>query len=229
VVILIVYIFLMIIFLIILSEIECDIAFHRIKDDDNIKVEVKMFFGLIKFNLVISYLDMIVNKRFKIGFNAKGKLRTKKEAAGKRKVFNIDEIKGIYHKSRLLIRKYKKSFEYILSKINLDSLSWETELGLEDAALTAICAGALWSVKYNILSAISQRSRPQKTYINVIPNYSNIIFEMNLNCIIRVRIANIIITAIRLVFLSLVYHISENGSERNERTPDSGANENHNG
>lgn len=228
-VILIIYIFLMIIFLIILSEIECDIKFHRIKDDDNIKVQVKMFFGLIKFNLVISYLDMIVNKRLKVGFNVRGKLKTKKEVAGKRNIFDIEEIKRMYHKSRLIIHKYKKSFEYILSKVKLDSLSWETELGLEDAALTAICAGALWSVKYNILSAISQRYRPRKTYINVVPNYSNIIFEVDLNCIIRVRIANIIITAMRLVFLLLVYYISENGSERNERTPDSGANENHNG
>lgn len=228
-VILIIYIFLMIIFLIILSEIECDIKFHRIKDDDNIKVQVKMFFGLIKFNLVISYLDMTVNKRLKVGFNVRGKLKTKKEAAGKRNVFDIEEIKRMYHKSRLIIHKYKKSFEYILSKVKLDSLSWETELGLEDAALTAICTGALWSVKYNILSAISQRSSPRKTYINVVPNYSNIIFEVDLNCIIRVRIANIIITAMRLVFLLLVYYISENGSERNERTPDSGANENHNG
>lgn len=212
--------------IIMISEVKADIMFHRIKNDDSIKITISMFFGLIKFRLNIPYVEVILNKgRMKIGVKAEGK----KYAVKSQKVFDIEYIKNTYMKFKEMLHLYKKILDYVLSKIKIDYLKWKTEIGLEDAALTAVSVGVAWSLKYNILSLISQKSSVKKVSIDVIPNYSNIIFEVDLNCIIRIKIVNIIITALKIGYAFLYNAILKRGSERNERPPHTGIDEDYNG
>lgn len=211
--------------IIMISEVKANIIFHRMKDDDSIKINISMFFGLLKFRLRIPYVEVILDRRMKMGVKAK----RKKYVVKSKNIFNIEEIKNMYQKSRKMLHRYKKIMDYMLSKIKIDFLKWKTEIGLEDAALTAVSVGAAWSLKYNILSIISQKSAIQKVNIDVIPNYSNIIFQVDLNCIIRIKIVNIIITALKIGYAFLYNAILKRGCEKNERPPYTGIDEDYNG
>ena len=182
-----------------LTYININFIFHRINDDDHIQINVTIL-KIIKLKYKIPYIDLVFNGSLRPGIKMKSILASKKSKLSKKiNIFNIDELKQMYMQFKKMKKMYNKVFSFLLSKVKYDSIKWYTKVGLSDAALTAIAVGSLWSFKSILLHSIYIRFEPGNIDINIIPNYNKLIFEIDLNCIIRLKIANIIIAGLKFV------------------------------
>lgn len=84
--------------------------------------------------------------------------------------------------------------------IKCQELTWSTEIGLHDAAVTALLSGALWNIKYNIKRNLLNNVEASQTRINfrTDPLFNKSCFNVNFRCIFMVRIGNIIITNLKV-------------------------------
>lgn len=221
---------LFLLFLISLSYVTADIQIHRIKEDDNILIIIKLLFGIIRLKFEIPYIDILLNRNLKPGIKAKGRVDTKKRKgiAKSKGWFSFERIKDKYVHIKELKKQYESAVKYIIKKTRVDLFKWYTRLGLDDAAATAITTGILWSLKSSVCCLLSANTQPQNILINVVPDYSMPVFETEIHCIIRIKIANIIIAGFRIGAASLKKVILRRGGV-NERTSYSRVNENYNG
>lgn len=95
------------------------------------------------------------------------------------------------------LNNYKPIIYYIFDKIKVNRIIWHTQIGLQDAALTAYITGLLWSIKSIITSFLSTRTYTKNIDIDILPKYNNKEFEIYFNCIIRIKLVNIIIAGIK--------------------------------
>ena len=83
----------------------------------------------------------------------------------------------------------------------IDRLDWATRVGTGDAATTSWLAGLLWGLKSASVSFLSRRvtwlSPPR---LSVTPDFDRACFDLDLTCIFRFRIGDVIIAAISYVF-----------------------------
>lgn len=214
-----------------LTSMKAVVIFHRIHENDLIQITLCLLFGLFKIRFKIPYMDIIFNRKMKPGIKVKEEINTKNRSLSKdRSIFGIGEIETAYKKLKDFKRLYEKTANYFFSKLRFDYIKWHTEIGLDDAALTGFTAGILWGIQSSILSVLSTKIHPDNTDISVTPRYDISIFEVDLHCIIRVKIANIIIAGIRIIFVYLLNALSnKKGGEFNDRTSYTGINENYNG
>jgi len=229
----IIFIFLLLVILILLSftYAKIIITVHRVNEDDFISIKLELLFGLIKLKFKIPYIDIVFNRLFKPGIKLKTSLDTKKKAGilKSKSIFGTGDFKEAYRKIKRTFLMYENVFKYIFSKTRIDSLRCHTEVGLDDAALTAVAAGVIWAIKSNLICIIAKKIVPENIVLDVHTSYSKIIFEIDLHCIIRIRIANIIIAGTKVLYLFCVNAIFKKGGEGNERTSYSRVNEDYNG
>jgi hypothetical protein len=82
----------------------------------------------------------------------------------------------------------------LATRVNWRNLTWQTRLGLSDAALTAVAAGALWAVKGSLASLALSRLRlgPGLPRIAVVPDFSGAGLWTRLEGIGVLRVGHII-------------------------------------
>lgn len=117
---------------------------------------------------------------------------------------NRNKIKKISEYNDKEILKVKKHFKYFkkhkkimryLGK-NIKKIYWITNIGFEDAALTGISTGLLWSIKSSILSVFISKNGLDEIDINIYPDFNKSKFEIEFNCIIKCNLVYIIIIAL---------------------------------
>lgn len=83
---------------------------------------------------------------------------------------------------------------------NYRMLLFETKagIGLDDAALTAIFTGILYSIMSWIYAILNYYIDIDKVNFNVVPDFSQIRFEFNFECIIEVKVVHIIIDVLHV-------------------------------
>jgi hypothetical protein len=197
--------------------------FHRLDDDNNMRIHVFMLFDIIKLKFNIPYINIILNRNLKPGIKIEEKTLKKKS------VFSFREIKNIYNKIKLNSKLFKEVLRYLLSKTKLDSLKWYTHIGLDDAAVTAIFVGVVYTIQFSIVSLITANIDTQDIDVKVIPSYDSSKFEVDLSCIIKIKIVNIIVTGIKILYILFLNKTINKGGITYERTSYSRSDENYNG
>lgn len=214
-----------------LSRVRIGIIINRVHEDDYIKINMSLLFGIIKFKYEIPYLDIVFNRKLRPGLKIKKRMGSK-EKRGRTKtdtLFGAANLIETYKNIKETTALYGGVFHYIVSKIIIDSIKWHTEIGAGDANITAFAAGMIWFIKSSIMGFILNKKSVNNIDIDVIPNYSKGVFQVNFHCIIRIKIANIIIAGIRIGLILLKKVLFNKGSEGNERTPYTRVDENYNG
>ncbi|WP_160317166.1 DUF2953 domain-containing protein [Oxobacter pfennigii] len=201
-----------------------EIIFHRMNNDDHLEINVMLFFKLIKLRFKIPYIEVMMKKGLKPAVKVKSEVSKISE---NKSLLTFDELKKIYDKFKIYYPKYKKILDYIISKTSIQSLIWNSKIGIGDAALTALASGAAWALKGNIMAFIMAKKNPSKIYFHVHPDYYRVLFETDFNCIISIRIANIIIAGIKIVCVFIINKIK--GGEGYERSSNSRSDENYHG
>jgi len=138
--------------------------------------------GLFKKNLLKS--DSAKNKKQK---SKKPPNQNQQTDSGIRQKFNtyyqtFCKIKYIFSLSRHRVRK----------NILVEKLKINIDFGLDDAAHTGIATGTVWAAVYNAVAFASQLAKLNEPEISVNPDFENEKLACNGECIIVLRLANII-------------------------------------
>ena len=114
-----------------------------------------------------------------------------------------------YYKANI---KYADQIKYLISKIRIDNMNLYMLIGLNNAAQTALVSGLTLTLFTSLSGFLKSNWSVNDSGIILVPYYKGRKFNMELNCIINIKLGYIIITKIRM----LIYNIK--GGEISGRT-----------
>jgi hypothetical protein len=95
-----------------------------------------------------------------------------------------------YHQWLLVAENLERRGEF-------QRLSWSTQLGTGDPALTAVGIGVVWGVKETLIGYLQSRyGFVRQPEVSVTGNFQNISLDTSFNCIFRVKLGYIMIAAL---------------------------------
>lgn len=110
---------------------------------------------------------------------------------------------SLLKKARYIHNQYSSIILYLNNKITIHKLLWETKIGLDNAAVTAIFIGFLWGLKSNIILFIKSKYHLEDVHLNIIPCYTSKRLDIILDCIVTIKIGYIIYAGIKLIFIKI--------------------------
>lgn len=185
-------------FLLSFTKIYIDIKYKRSGKDDYIAINIYMIKKLIAFSMEVPIVKIASSDDcfwIESAINTpKGKDRLQTE--GNSKKVNNKSLRGL----RLFIRKiiyfirlYYQTIDRILKSLVCEKLCWKTIYGSEDAAITGIMTGVIWTIKTLVLRKLESRIYYiGKPVITVTPIFGCNRFEVDFQCIFSIRLGNLI-------------------------------------
>lgn len=86
----------------------------------------------------------------------------------------------------------RKAWQKVLAIFSVDKIQVQMDLGLEDAAATALGTGAIYSI-WGLLNSLLQKYIPiRQAAITVRPVYQKIFFSAKINCIVKISLGKAI-------------------------------------
>ena len=180
------------------------LTYWRQDNDDHIIVDVYLLRKLICYTITIP----VIKTTDRTGIvwlvseieTAKGDVHTHAERE-RRFIQNLWRIylhyprkfRRMLRQFRYFTRLYKTFIRKVLASLYCERLYWKTTFGAEDAAVTGIAVGALWAIKGLAYHAVRQRVKfSKRPEIAVVPVFGQQRFEVNFQCIFRLRVGNVI-------------------------------------
>jgi hypothetical protein len=101
------------------------------------------------------------------------------------------------------IKPLKQITQQLYKRITCHKIAWSTELGLNNAASTALTTGFLWYIKNNIYRNIKHNVKLTDKAPNLMvkPRFDNPCLNTYLMCIFTIRLGHIIFTGIKFIVL----------------------------
>ncbi len=190
--------------LIIFTKLTILVNYQHQNDDDHLKVEFRIWFGLLKYKLEVPLVkvdddspSVVVKTNPYAG-----------DSAGESSDGNVEQISKRDFKSLLKNRKLLRQRIYklnvivrgFLRKISVTKFEWQTLIGLGDAAHTGIASGALWSAKGGIIGLISHFLKLKATpQISITPHFQASVFQTHVSCIFQFRIGHAMLAGVKLI------------------------------
>lgn len=197
-----VIIFLIIVTLFLLSRIKIDVTYRRLNKDDRLDVTVSYLY-ILKYKFHLSFVE-ISKYENELGFKIKSSLKNKEEGfIDFKSVIQAVKRYKLYYKiyTRIFI-KMLKAFKkgLIISKNDIC-----LEVGLNDNALTGTLIGLLYATLWSLFGIARSSLDIDSTNIKINPNFNRLIFELEILCIIKMRIGNII--CVGLYFCVILFFV----------------------
>ncbi|SNR87239.1 Protein of unknown function [Anaerovirgula multivorans] len=195
--------------IVVLSFLNIKIEVRVIREDNNdeVNVSISLLNDLLKYRMVIPFIDIFngYNNLLKAHMHGQAEVGDDNALAdhAEEKGFNLNEMKILIEKAEVLYRNYHNIISYVMKKIIISKVQWETKIGVEDAAGTAILTGALWGIKSSIILFFKNKFNLNNIYVNVTPYYVSKKFAMTFNCIVTLKIGYIINTGIKLFLIKI--------------------------
>lgn len=194
---------------IIFMPVTISITYFRRGEDDDFIVDIYLFFKFLDLKIRIPYLQ---NSFFRFFSEVFGEIDLvfRKITVWKEPVELEKEVEW----KNIELERLKKLFKLILDKrmINIISrnlnlrcgeLTWETDIGWVNPALTGLSSGFIWSLKGILLAVIDNKIcslEKEKVEIDVNPDFYHQVFNTHFRGIFSVFTGNIILTVFK-VFL----------------------------
>lgn len=188
--------------LIIFSKLTIHINFFHHNDNDELKVELRIWFGLIKYKMNIPLIkiddnspSLVVKGNTQLGDSSEKNSTVEQITQDDiiTKLTNAKEIIQHVFKMNVIVSKF-------LKRIVIKHFEWHTLVGLGDAAHTGIITGALWSIKGGIIGILSNFMRLKKMPIlSVTPHFQLAIIQTRITCIFQFRIGYAILAGLKLI------------------------------
>ena len=193
-----------IICLLLYSKMCIELKYQRDGTNDFIAVDVYIFKRLLAYSMQVPMIE--------IGDIKKSLWLTSKIEAGqsqdethiKREQRFIKKTVNFYmmHPRRFrrvvrLVRYYAHLYCRVMNKVfkslHCEKLQWKTIYGSEDAEQTGIVTGMLWNVKALMITRLKKRIIvTTKPIINVNPTFGQNSFKVDFQCILSLRLGNVI-------------------------------------
>ncbi|MBU8879730.1 DUF2953 domain-containing protein [Bacillus sp. FJAT-29790] len=196
-------VFILLLIIVILTKIKVYLNYYHHKDDDNLMIEFKAWFGLIKYKIEVPLIKIDENSPTVV---VKGKKasETQEEARIKdTKQYSAEDLLNSIHDTKQIITHVVSLHQIIrkfLGKVSIEKFSWHTVIGLGDAAYTGMLTGAFWMVKGSIVGLVSHymklKTAPE---ISITPYFQFAVSQTVISCIIHFRIGHAMLVGIKLV------------------------------
>jgi len=177
------------------------ISYLRAGSDDSANVQLSGFLGLLKYKVEIPMLDWGENfiPRLRLQTSQHDQKTVTKEVMPKS--FNHKFLHKILKHFFTLLRKLQGVRRWFYKGVRCTKLRCVFAVGLKDAAHTGLAVGAAWSMLGYYLGKLHnnitfQVSSPQ---VAVNPSFRQPKFEVDIDCIFKVRIGHIIFAGFKLL------------------------------
>ncbi len=190
------------------SNIKVELNYKRSDGNDIFTITIIAFYGIFRSKKQVPFIDLVKGSDNLDELEIKSETQYNfKEKSTDKSTTNINEFEEILKKYKKLYIKFGKYMNpfmrYIKRKINLNNISWDTEIGVGDAAQTAVITGIIWSVKSYVISFIYNNYNLYEVFINVDPNYNIKTLKTSIDCIFTIKLGDIINAGIKILMLQV--------------------------
>jgi Protein of unknown function (DUF2953) len=193
------------ILLIIFSKLTISLNYFHHNDNDELKIQFRIWFGLIRYTINVPLVkiddnspSIVVKENTQMGdYSSEKESPTKEEQITKESVMskltNAKEILQHITNMNVIIRKFIK-------RIVIKHFEWHSLVGVGDAAHTGIITGALWTLKGSVVGMLSNVLRMKEMPIlSVTPHFQMAILQTHITCIFQFRIGYAIFAGLKLI------------------------------
>ncbi len=181
------------------------INYKRKDQNDYLLIKLQIIPYILSYKIRVPVIKFKENMEFEMKTELKGNI--KNSLLNERIKININRIKSkkikkIFKISIQILKNRKK----ILKKIHCEKVTWKTQIGLSNPALTGISVGNIWLVKdwfYRLLYNNMQIDF-NKPDFEVSPDFENNKFEMFFYCIFKARTGHVINIGTRILLLFII-------------------------
>ncbi|MBU9721119.1 MULTISPECIES: DUF2953 domain-containing protein [Bacillaceae] len=185
---------------IIFLKIKVFISYVHDGKDDELILQFKTFFNLIKYKITIPVLAVDDESPSVV-------YKEKRESA-----LGTKEISEKYTLHRFLddMKHFERFVKHVIglhtivrkfmSKVSVNEFHWKTLIGAGDAAITGSASGLLWAIKGNtigIMSHYMQVKAEPKIYIE--PEFQQLMVKTSFKCMVSFRIGHAILAGIKVL------------------------------
>ncbi|PLT45601.1 DUF2953 domain-containing protein [Paenibacillus sp. FSL W8-1187] len=175
----------------------------RHEGDDNLSLQVKTLFGLLKFKWEIPMMKLGKNGlQVEELAQADSPSLLHAESADKKDI-GASRIAELLQDAWKLLRRTENLTGLVrrtLNKVEISRWTWRTTIGTGDAVWTAMSTGAVWSLQTAALGLLSQLCRlTAKPQMDVQPDYRSARLETSFDCIAEIRLGNAILAGLQLL------------------------------
>ncbi|WP_282935678.1 DUF2953 domain-containing protein [Paenibacillus sp. RC67] len=186
------------------SSMQCRFTVVRKQQDDEIVVDLHTMYGLVKQRIAIPVIKFL---NLQEGVNLKTEVVNKSNnqlMQGKQSNITHHTIKEAFNNFQLLLAhcfEFNSWFRETLRHVRCTEFYWKSNVGIGDAAETAMTAGMVWGLKSSILGYLFRfvqlETRP---VIQVVPQYNMVTFSSEIQVLAKIRVYEIILALCRLLF-----------------------------
>lgn len=176
---------------------EVDFRYRRIEEEDHIEMDFHAFHGLwhTQFQIPTLQLEWEQGPQVEIEQEAITKGGTRK-ATEKARIRYIRRgwLSRFWPNIPHLLRRINRVKQQFYRGIHCKAINWRIEIGYQDAAHTAIAAGAFWTMLGFALSHLYQQVTVEvkRPALVVVPTFKKVGFLCDFQCIFQLRIGHII-------------------------------------
>ncbi|SDZ09130.1 DUF2953 domain-containing protein [Thermoactinomyces sp. DSM 45892] len=191
--------------LIVCSNIQIELEYQREGKMDDGAVRIKVFYGLIRYTMRISEMNMDVDPEkgitYQSDWDANAGNSTVHSGKSKERM-NWSGFQNARERFSEILERVQDFFpliRYFCSKICCKNLEWKTQVGTGDAAEAGVLTGLVWGIKSFLISAVGNYIKWKKApEIDVIPHFNQLAFNMYFHCILCFRVWHAIVVVTRL-------------------------------
>ncbi|MED1561494.1 hypothetical protein AJ85_04290 [Alkalihalobacillus alcalophilus ATCC 27647 = CGMCC 1.3604] len=185
--------------LIFLAKITIDCHYQHQIDDDLLTVQVKLWaIHIYTFSSPVIKVDP---KTLSVTLEEKNE--SPLGTTDKKQRFTINWLKKEIKKSQRFLQQvtgFYKIVQRFMKKVKVKKLEWHSQVGVDDAVLTAQLAGALWTLKGVVIGFVSNFfTLVHYPRIQVDPIYQGMMTKTNFSCMFSFRIGQAIIAGLLIV------------------------------
>ncbi|UJF31182.1 DUF2953 domain-containing protein [Paenibacillus hexagrammi] len=185
------------------SQIYGDFYFSRVKDNDQLFVEIRALFGIVRFRYVIPVIQFKgLHKGVLVKTEAVNQTQASLEGQAKEHITK-EKVLEFFKNAKVILEHTAQLYDWMkktIAKAQVTHLSWITRVGVGDAPETAITTGAIWAIKSSLLGFgirfIQMLSKPK---VAVTPQYNATYFSTEFVCKGRIRTWHVMWAGIALV------------------------------
>ncbi|WML47292.1 DUF2953 domain-containing protein [Neobacillus sp. PS3-34] len=196
-------ILLFLLFIILFTKITIFINYYHHKDNDDLKVEFRALFGLIKYKINVPLIKIDDNSPTIVLKETTQKSNNSENEKKDRKQFSAEDLLDSIRDTKELLEhvfKLHKIVKAFLGKVSIKQFEWRTIFGIGDAAYTGMLTGAFWAIKGSIVGLISHYMKmKQMPQLAVIPHFQQTVSQTQLKCIFQFRIGHAILAGMKLI------------------------------
>jgi hypothetical protein len=190
--------------LIIFTKLTIRVNYFHYNDNDDLKLELRIWFGLIRYKKHIPLIKIDDNSPSIIVKSASPKQQPKEKSSEKEvhqitpnkimtSLKNTREIIKHVIDLHVVVRKF-------FNRVSVKELEWHTIIGVGDAAITGMVTGGIWAIKGSIIGLISRYIKlKEMPDISVTPYFQQAIIQTRFTCIFQFRIGYAILAGIKMI------------------------------